>query len=129
MSDFGDVNEDVMGHVTDDTVTGLRSAFGGDASVFSTVGQFHTGLHGGDVGLIDNERCAVVVWEYQGVHSAEFLGIEATGTPVTIEGCTVVSLDQEGQLQYRRYVNWVGVLGQLGVTFTRPIQYDASQAG
>jgi hypothetical protein len=129
MSDFGDIHEDIIGIVQEDIRAGFDPAFGGDASVFNPVDQFHKGPEDADVGPIDNERCAVVIWTYDGVHSNAFQGIEATNAPVTIEGCSVVSQDADGNLVYRRYVNWVGLLGQMGVTFTRPVQYDASEAG
>jgi hypothetical protein len=77
-------------------------------------------FHGDGLSAIANENSAVVVWQFTGRHTGEFQYIEATGRDVVVQGCSVISPGGDG-FELRHYINWVGVLGQLGVTFTRPL--------
>jgi hypothetical protein len=45
-----------------------------------------------------------------------FNGIRATDRPVVVRGFTILSIEEE-RLKVRRYVDWVGLYGQLGLTF------------
>jgi hypothetical protein len=92
--------------------------------------KFHGNPGEDDTSALANELSAVVVWEFSGRHTSDFEYIEATGRDVVVQGCSVVSKDLDvDELRIRHYVNWVGVLGQLGVTFTRPlIAEDALRA-
>jgi hypothetical protein len=78
---------------------------------------------------VTNGRQTAVVWEYRGRHDAEFQGIPATGRQVVIRGTTIV--DHEGpDPQFHRYVDWLDLMAQLGVTATmRPALDHLPRAG
>jgi hypothetical protein len=64
---------------------------------------------------ITNGQMTAVVWQYAGRHSAEFQGVPATDRVVTIRGTTVV--DHSGpEPLFHRYVDWLDVMAQLGLT-------------
>jgi hypothetical protein len=70
-------------------------------------------------GPMGNGSWAAVAWEFECFHVGPnlFLGIEPTKRQVTIEGVTLVN--QNTNL-FQRYIHLPGLLGQLGVTLTRP---------
>jgi hypothetical protein len=61
-----------------------------------------------------------VAWEYDGIHDIPFAfnGVPASNRPVTVRGFTLIGPDPSGsgRVQIRRYVDWAGVFGQLGLT-------------
>jgi hypothetical protein len=58
-----------------------------------------------------------VEWRYQGTHARDdvFNGLPATGQSVTVEGFSILRAGPDG-LRVRRYVNWVLVFQQLGLS-------------
>jgi len=64
-----------------------------------------------------------VAWQYQTTHAGEFLGLAATGQPVLIEGVTLATYpDDVTGWQLTRYIDWLSVAAQLGLTFSgRPV--------
>ena len=103
--------------VRDDIEAGLGGAFsGGDG--FSIPGAF------ADLPPITGGARTAVVWEYHATHTDFFQGVGPTGRPVTIRGVTVV--DRSGpQPLFHRYVDWLEVMGQLGLTSTHRPALDA----
>jgi hypothetical protein len=61
-----------------------------------------------------------VAWEYDGIHDIPFAfnGVPASNRPVTVRGFTLIGPDpsRSGRVLIRRYVDWAGVFGQLGLT-------------
>lgn len=60
-------------------------------------------------------------WVFEGVHERDgaFNGLHATGRRVEIRGFTIMSAqptDQGDAFKVRRYVDWAGLYGQLGLT-------------
>lgn len=71
-----------------------------------------------------NESFTSVVWEYAGRHTAVFQGIQPTGREVMIRGVTVV--DHTGPApRFHRYVDWLDLMGQLGVSAAMRPAVDA----
>lgn len=70
-----------------------------------------------------------VEWEFNGVHDKDgaFNGLAASGRPVTVRGFTILSADN-GALQIRRYIDWVGLYAQLGLTLNWRIPLPADPA-
>jgi len=75
--------------------------------------------HSGPVGPV----AVGTEWSYQGDHSRDdtFNGMRATGKPIELRGYTIMSVgsddpDGSAKLQSRRYVDWAGLYGQLGLT-------------
>ena len=65
---------------------------------------------------IGSSRHTVVAWEYEGTHDAPFAGVAPTGLPVHLKGLTVIEhLGGERHLLHR-YVDWVTVMAQLGMS-------------
>lgn len=79
-------------------------------------------LPDGSAGVIaDHERDdppVAVVWTFRGTHDRDGAGIDATGASVTIRGVTVLS-GRPGHREYRRFVDWADVAGQVGLTLGR----------
>ena len=66
-----------------------------------------------------------VVWEYSAVHTGDFQGIRPTGQEIVVSGVTIVDTSG-GEPAFHRYIDWVGVLAQLGVSTTgRPALENA----
>ncbi len=62
-----------------------------------------------------------VVWQYRAVHDGDFLGLTPTGLPLLIEGVTMATYGKDGW-QLTRYIDWLSVAGQLGLTLSgRPV--------
>jgi hypothetical protein len=63
------------------------------------------------------EAAAGTEWSFDGRHDQDdvFNGIRATDRPVVVRGFTILSIEEE-RLKVRRYVDWAGLYGQLGLT-------------
>lgn len=66
------------------------------------------------------ENAYGVAWAFDGVHDEDrvFNGLPASGRRVSVVGFTVIGPDPVGgpRAVIRRYVDWAGVFGQLGLT-------------
>jgi hypothetical protein len=62
------------------------------------------------------EAAAGTEWSFDGLHEADdvFNGIRATGRSVVVRGFTILSIEEE-LFKVRRYVDWAGLYGQLGL--------------
>jgi len=67
---------------------------------------------------------SAIEWRYELVHSGEFAGIPATNRTVTLEGVTLVRQDGD-QWLHRRYIDWLSLFGQLGLTLSGKPAVDA----
>lgn len=88
--------------------------------------------------LADEERSGPIgehsvgtEWFWRGVHDnaggvGAFNGITASGRPVTVTGFTLMSADEAG-FSVRRYVDWVGLFAQLGLTLNWRVPVDAAR--
>ena len=68
-------------------------------------------------------RVALVAWEWHGRHEGLF-GVDATGEPVIVRGVTLVDYVGGGgdEPVLHRYVDWLDVMAQIGITVNpRPI--------
>ena len=68
-----------------------------------------------------------VAWVYDGIHDIPFAfnGLPPSGRPVTVRGFTVLGPDPDGRVQIRRYIDWAGVFGQLGLSLNWRIPVEA----
>jgi hypothetical protein len=93
---------------------------------FSETGEFLTPAErSGPLG----PGSVAVEWEFNGVHDKDgaFNGLAASGRAVTARGFTILSADG-GRLQVRRYIDWVGLYAQLGLTLNWRIPLPADPA-
>jgi hypothetical protein len=58
-----------------------------------------------------------VEWQFSGVHDKDlaFNGLAASGRAIEIRGYSIVGADG-GKLNVRRYIDWAGLFGQLGLS-------------
>lgn len=73
---------------------------------------------------ITNELMTAVPWTWTGTHTGRsaLLPYQRTGRTVTVEGITLITEGEDGEPQFHRHVDWVGALGQIGITLTdRPV--------
>jgi hypothetical protein len=65
------------------------------------------------------ENAFGVAWQWDGIHDVPFAfnGLPASDRPVTVLGFTLMGPDPlgSGRVLIRRYVDWAGVFGQLGL--------------
>jgi len=78
-----------------------------------TTGWQHEPARTGPIG----EASVGVEWSYAGTHDQDrtFNGIVATGLPVVMRGFTLIG-SEDGVFRIRRYFDWAGLFGQLGLT-------------
>ena len=83
----------------------------------------------------ETEFSGAVAWRSHFVHNEPILGQLPTGQPVEITGCTLVAGPSENldEATFTRFVDWVSVMAQIGVTFNTKAaviwdqdQYDAA---
>jgi hypothetical protein len=97
---------------------GLESSFSAREEGFQIVGVRPD--DDGTGGLTDGQVTAVE-WQFDCTHSADFQGLAATELPITIYGVTIAE-QVDGQWQLRRYIDWLSVTGQLGLSLSwRPV--------
>jgi hypothetical protein len=94
--------------VREDVMSGLREFFSA-APGFVPAGS-------PDDAPMTNGRQTAVAWEYHGRHNGTFQGIPATGRDVVIRGVTVVEQGGRGRVLFSRYVDWLDVMSQLGLS-------------
>jgi hypothetical protein len=71
--------------------------------------------------LKEDGTSSAIEWRYELIHSGEFAGIPATNRTVTLEGVTLVR-QVDGVWLHRRYIDWLSLFGQLGLTLSgRPV--------
>jgi hypothetical protein len=108
---------DALTSTQEDLVAGLQDAF-----TFS-----HTDIDTDspvNAPVLTNGTYTAVVWSLSAVHSGTFVGLEATGQAVEIEGVTLIQVPQNDgdEPQFMRFIDWSEVFGQLGVATTgRPV--------
>ena len=63
------------------------------------------------------EQSVTTEWHFEGVHDVDkaFNGLPPTGRPVVVRGVTHFSAE-DAKLVVRRYVDWAGLYGQLGLS-------------
>jgi SnoaL-like polyketide cyclase len=110
------MNFDAVTAVQDDISQGLAGAFTIDSGGIRVDSPLNEKL-------LENNTYAAVVWSLTATHTGPFVGLEATGREVTIEGVTLVQKPtSKTEQQFMRYIDWSAVLGQLGVSMSgRPI--------
>jgi hypothetical protein len=69
-------------------------------------------------GAAPSPAVTAIEWQWHGRHdkSYAFNNTLATGTEVTVRGCTVMSFNEKGVLKVRRYIDWAGLLTQIGIS-------------
>ena len=89
----------------------------GFESIFPAIGGFSIAEPFAGTDEVSNDRLGVVAWEWDGQDTLGFNGLFPTDKPVTVRGVTVVEQrGAEGPL-FHRYIDWIGVVGQLGLAF------------
>lgn len=80
---------------------------------------------------IADDRFGTVAWEYTGRHVRPIAGIATTGRRVTVRGVTIVDLVDRDEPLFHRYVDWNGVMAQLGLAVSArpvvPVEPDLGQ--
>jgi hypothetical protein len=110
MSDRSKIDPEVFDIVERDLDAGLEG-------VFSPVDGF-VRL---DTTLPADDGPTAIVWRYHAVHDGDFLGLAPTGQELLIEGVTIATPGPDGW-QLARYIDWLSVAGQLGLTLSgRPV--------
>lgn len=71
----------------------------------------------GERGGIAGENVEAVVWTWNGQDTVGFQGLQPTGAEVTVSGITLIERDPVEEFTYRRYVDWLAVAHQLGLSF------------
>lgn len=110
--------------VTDDVVTALEDQFRLVRA---------DGFRQMTAGRLDDRD--MVQWEYDGIAGPSFLDLGGDDTPITVRGVTLVFEDagEDGEpvTQFSRFVDWIGVYGQLGMTIAwrRPIPGGPDEEG
>lgn len=62
-----------------------------------------------------------IPWAWVGRHTGDVMGYLPTGQIVEVRGVTLVRDTEKGPA-FSRFIDWVGALGDMGVTvFTRPV--------
>lgn len=115
--------------VQKDIIAGLGEVFaadndGDDSDAVRVADRFR------DEEVITNEAVAAVPWVYRCRHTGDFNGLFRTGRSLEIKGVTFVDR-RGGQLLLHRYVDWEGVIAQLGlsVSWRVPVTEDEYKAG
>ena len=73
--------------------------------------------------IIVEGNMGAMMWTYEGTHTGDSptLGISATGKHVVFSGCAFFLFNEEGKTtETWNYVDWVGLMKQLGFTITPP---------
>jgi hypothetical protein len=61
---------------------------------------------------------AWMAWTFEGQHNTKnFAGIEPTNLAITVRGATFVDRTKE-PVEFRRYIDWIDVCQQLGLSLT-----------
>jgi steroid delta-isomerase-like uncharacterized protein len=70
-----------------------------------------------------------MLWTYEGTQekSSPTLGIPATGKHVVFKGCSFSHYQDGKTVETWNYVDWVGLMKQLGFTFVPPEQEEAPE--
>jgi hypothetical protein len=60
---------------------------------------------------------AAVEWRWHGRHDKNyaFNNTLATGKEIVVRGCTVMAFNEKDVLKVRRYIDWAGLLTQIGI--------------
>jgi SnoaL-like polyketide cyclase len=98
--------------VRDDLTTGLAGVFEPLDDSDETFGVREQ-LESQEV--IANAAVAAVPWVYRCRHVGEFQGLFPTGRELRIDGVTIVDRSG-GEPLFYRYIDWAGVIAQLGLT-------------
>lgn len=99
--------------VTSDVVDGLKDTF--TKRDENTADSFRVNVRfEEEADFIGGDRIVAVPWTYYCRHTGDFHGLFRTGRELTIEGVTLVDY-RDGQTLLHRYVDWAGVIAQLGL--------------
>jgi hypothetical protein len=102
-------DDNTFGLVKGDILDVIGNVFtSDDDDAFDVADEFR------DSETIRNTDLIAVPWTYRCYHTGDFQGLFPTWRELTIEGVTVI--DTRGAApMLRRYIDWLGVLTQLGV--------------
>jgi hypothetical protein len=115
--------------VTTDVVDGLKETFtqrdDDTSESFRVNVRFEE-----EVDVIGTDRIVAVPWTYSCRHTGDFHGLFRTGRELTIEGVTLVDY-RSGELLLHRFVDWAGVIAQLGLEVSGriPVTEDEYEFG
>lgn len=103
----------VLDFVRRDVVEGLGQLFGpADKADPMELARFHDDSHGPMV----NQSFAAVAWTFDGVDSKGLWGLAPSQKPVRVRGVTVVDAATDHPNRVHRYIDWVDVMAQLGLS-------------
>ncbi len=67
--------------------------------------------------LKEDGTSSAVEWQYELIHTGTFAGLAPTKRTVVLMGVTLVRNDGN-QFLHRRYIDWLSLFGQLGLTLS-----------
>jgi len=100
--------------VRDDVIAGLGGGFSPRWEDDPDRDSFVVSKHFKEEEVIGNDTVVAVPWTYYAVHTGDFECLFRTGRPLTIEGMTFVDTRAD-EVMLHRYVDWMGVVTQLGL--------------
>ena len=126
-------NQRILQTVSDDVTNGLKGSFGRRAESDEEPVVVHPELDDGNQDGGEDQpvpRLIAVPWIYRCVHDGDFQGLFRTGRELEIHGVTFVD-GRTGTDVLARYVDWMGVVNQLGldVSWRVPVDLDEYQRG
>jgi hypothetical protein len=116
-------NEEIVNIIRGDVENGLQGMFGRRAEFSEQPVIVNPELDDGEQPF---QSLAAVPWVYRCAHDGNFQGLFPTGKELEIHGVTFVD-NRGGQQQLYRYVDWLGVVNQLGLDVSWRVPVDEAQ--
>jgi hypothetical protein len=99
-----------------------------DAITASLATEFEVGAFSLRTVLMANDGLVTVRWAVECVDSSEDKEERRrTYREVTVHGVSLVGDDERGERVVQHYIDWAGVMSQLGMTTSRPSAVDPSR--
>jgi len=114
-------NDEIFNLVALDITDGLGSMFSArDDQPVVSPSKFD------DPRVIGDGAVAAVPWVYRCQHTGDFEGLLPTNRPIDIHGVTLVD-NRDGATVCYRYVDWLGVVNQLGLEVSWRVPVNEEQ--
>ena len=120
-------NNEIVQIIRDDITSALQGMFGTRVDFSEEPVIVNPQL---DDGEQPAQNLAPVPWIYRCVHDGNFMGLFRTGKELEIHGVTYFD-NRVGRQVLHRYIDWLGVVNQLGldVSWRVPVDEDQYRSG
>jgi hypothetical protein len=118
-------NAEIAQIVKEDVVYGLQGVFGRRVEFDEEPVIVNPALDDGDAEQ-PIQSLTAVPWIYRCLHDGDFQGLFRTGKELEIHGVTFVD-GRGGSQMLHRYVDWMGVVNQLGLDVSWRVPVDEDQ--